>query len=615
MNTQRTIRPFLSLPLCLLLSPLFWAGFLSAQESPFPPASPESQGIGPEVIESLDRRVQSWVEAGRIVGAELLVIKNHRSVLHRAFGWKDREQGRAMEPNTIFNIRSMTKPLVAMATQMLIEEGALALEDRVADFLPAFRPGNAAKITVEHLLTHRSGLPVSLAFDPENPSQTLQELAAAIGAAGPEFEPGTRFWYSDAGADVLAALIEIVSGQSLEIFIQSRLFEPLGMTEAGFLTQLSGRDLPADRTAVLYGGTAGAWQRFWEPSEDPFYPFPLGSQSVYATPLDYARFLTLWVDGGSRLGATLLSEESVRRTLTPASPMTQIGSTSPYPTAFPGLEVWHGQMALLYRDADGAGGEATKAVGYAGSDGTFAWIWPREDLMVLFFTQSRGQNVHMALEATLHDLLLEPKAHVEAHASPHTGSPEAASPPIPDAFRPYLGLYRADFGPYQGAEFTVLVQGGALAVDIPGQMVFTLEEPDEEGWRSFTLTDLIAVSFQEGASGEVEALWLAQTSVFPKQSSPQGALEAVPDSIRPLLGDYELPAGQGVLSLTWEDGAFTVTDPAGRVTPLAETDAPGAWETDEHPPKRVSFTLDTEGNAVAIRWIEIVDLPRVGPGV
>jgi len=397
MNARRTIRRLFILPLFLVLQTLFGTEPLPAQNHPFPPASPESQGVAQETIEFLHHRIQEWIEEDRIVGAELLVIKSRRTVMHRAFGWNDREREEEMGVNTLFNIRSMTKPLMGTAVQILIQEGTLTLDDRVADFLPGFREGDAGRITVEQLLAHRSGLPASLALDPENPSQTLGELAAAIGSAGPIFDPGTRFWYSDAGANALGALIEAVSGQPLDLFLKSRLFGPLGMRDTGFLTQASGTDLPTDRIAALYGGTDGAWERFWEPSEDPFYPFPLGSQSVYATPMDYARFLTLWLDGGGFLGARLLSEESVRRTLAPASLMTQIGSTAPYPTAFPNLEVWHGQMAILYRNADGHGGATPKIIGYAGSDGTFAWVWPEEDLMVLFFTQSRGQNVHMEL--------------------------------------------------------------------------------------------------------------------------------------------------------------------------------------------------------------------------
>ena len=90
--------------------------------------------------------------------------------------------------------------------------------------------------------------------------------------------------------------------------------------------------------------------------------------------------------------------------------------------------------------------------------------------------------------------------------------------------------------------------------------------------------------------------------------------ETVPDSIRPLLGNYELPTGQGALTLTWEDKAITVTDPAGRVTPLTEASTPGTWVTDERQPKRITFTLDAEGNAAAMKLTEIVDLPRLGPG-
>jgi len=364
-----------------------------------------------------------------------------------------------------------------------------------------------------------------------------------------------------------------------------------------------------DRVAALYGGTAGAWQRFWEPPEDPFYPYPFGSQSVYATPLDYARFLSLWLDGGTHLGNRLLPEESVKRMLTPVSAMTQIGSTAPYPTAFPGLAVLHGQMALLFRNGDGNGSGVNQAIGYAGSDGTFAWAWPQEDLLVLFFTQSRGQDVHMELERLLHDLFIASDASGGTDASPQGA---AVSPPVPEAFRPYVGRYRADFAPHQGAEFTVLVQGDALAVDIPGQMAFTLNEPDEEGWRSFALTDLVAVLFQEGASGEVETMRLAQTSVFPKQLSVPEIDSPAPDSLRPMLGDYQLPGGQGVLTLSWEEGVLTVTDPGGRVTPLAKTGTPGAWETNERQPKGFTFIVDPSGGITGMALREVVILPKMG---
>ncbi len=141
-------------------------------------------------------------------------------------------------------------------------------------------------------------------------------------------------------------------------------------------------------------------------------------------------------------------------------------------------------------------------------------------------------------------------------------------------------------------------------------MVFTLNEPDEKGWRSFTLTDLVAVSFQQGASGEVEAMRLAQTSVFPKQRASPGMDSPAPDSLQPILGDYQLPGGQGVLTLTWEKGTLALRYPGGRVASLAATGTPGAWETDEQHPKRITFSTDPAGQVTAMALREIVILPR-----
>jgi CubicO group peptidase (beta-lactamase class C family) len=136
----------------------------------------------------------------------------------------------------------------------------------------------------------------------------------------------------------------------------------------------------------------------------------MGSQSVYSTPADYARFLGMWRGGGALEGKRVLPEAAVEKALTPHSPMTLIGSPAPFPTGFSDLEVWHGEMAMIWRTPEGGNGttsDESTAVGYLGSDGTFAWAFPEQDLMVLFFTQSRGQDVHLELEALLSRLFLE----------------------------------------------------------------------------------------------------------------------------------------------------------------------------------------------------------------
>jgi hypothetical protein len=327
----------------------------------------------------------------------------------------------------------------------------------------------------------------------------------------------------------------------------------------------------------------------------------MGSQSVYATPVDYARFLALWLEGGRHAGGSLISREGIDRILTPVSPMTQIGSTDPFPTGFPDQEVWHGRMAMLYRTAPEANDDPPEAFGYSGSDGTFAWVWPDLDLMVLFFSQSRGQSVQVEFEATLRALLLDAGEQGGPMLPPPGGGTD-------DELGSLIGRYRADFGAYQNAEFTVVRRGDALAVDIPGQMAFILDGPDEDGWRTFSLTKLVAVSFQKNASGEVEAMRLAQTTVLPRRGD---SLHVAPDRVRAWIGGYELPAGQGVLSIRWKDEGLVLEDPSGREIPLAEVDSPGVWETTDSPPKRISFDLDPVGTVLSMRLTEVVRLPRI----
>src|SRR5262245_63676851 len=127
----------------------------------FSPATPESQGIEPARLEELGEVVQGYVDAEKIVGAELLVIRNDRVVLHRGYGWRHREERVPMQPGGIFCLRSMTKAVVGTAVQMLIDEKKLSPRDPVAKYLPSFDSDRSRRITVEHLLTHTSGLPLS----------------------------------------------------------------------------------------------------------------------------------------------------------------------------------------------------------------------------------------------------------------------------------------------------------------------------------------------------------------------------------------------------------------------------------------------------------------------
>lgn len=463
------------------------------EEAAFPPATPESQGIPTAAVRRVADEVQGYARDGTIVGGELLIIKNRKTILHEACGSRDREDKRAMERGTIFNIRSMTKPLTGVAVQMLADEGKLRLDDPVAKYLPGFDNDKSKAITIEQLLQHRSGLPLTILTARIDQYPDLQAQAKAIGEKGPQSRPGEKFGYSDAGSDAAAAVVERISGMTIDRFVAGRILQPLGMADSFYPSKAD--DPRKGRIASLYFGRPGGWVRLWKPGGAPMYPFAWGSQTLYATLADYARFLALWMDGGMAGGKRMLSEEAIARILTPSSPMEVPGSDQPYPCGFFGLKPHYGQMSMLYAPGEGPVGGAVRAFGHDGSDGTAAWAFPAEDLIVCYFTQSRGQVSTIRLETTIQDALL-----------PRAGAGEA-----PDEVKPLIGTYFANFGRYKDAPFRVAFRCGKLALDIPDQLVFELKEPDAEGRRRFALAGTRAVSFKKDGEGKVLALVLHQS--------------------------------------------------------------------------------------------------------
>lgn len=554
---------------------------VAVEAAAFTYASPESQGIAPEAAQALVEIVSGYVQDDKVVGSELMVLKNRRIVLHEAFGWKDRDAQLALPINTLFNIRSMTKPVVGTAILMLTDEGKLALDDPVATYLPAFDNDSSRDITVEHLLTHRSGLPLTLIAASFGEYDSLRKLADGAGESGPDFEPGSAFQYSDTGFDVLGALVDVVSGMPLQQFVQERILDPLGMADT--VTLIDAGDPRTDRIASLYFGAQGEWSRIWSPEEEPLYPFAMGSQSLYSTPLDYARFLALWMDRGRARGEQLLSPEVVEWALTPVS-------DAKLPGAFPGLRLGYGRAWVIYVPEDASEGESEMVLfGHSGSDGTWAWAWPDLDLMVLYFTQSRGQGTGVALEDVIDRLLIHPDRD-EVEAS--------------EELEPYLGTYTALSGPLRYRQFEVLVQNGRLAVNMPEQIVVALEDPDQEGLWRLTIDPSLAVSFVQDEAGQVTGLrWHQAGEVFevPRGTPPEEP-PLDPNAVQKYLGAYDRPEEEGSdpVEVVIHNGRLAVKIPeVAIVLELYPPDAEGKWYMRLNPAVGISFQEDDDGNVVS----------------
>jgi len=549
------------------------------QVTDFTSASPDSQGISPQALQELVEIVSGYVQGDKIVGSELLVLKNRRIVLHQAFGWKDRDEKLAMPINTLFNIRSMTKPVVGTAIQMLIDEGKLTPDDAVAKYLPSFDNDKSRDITVAHLLTHRSGLPLTMIAASFGEYDSLRKLADGAGERGPDFQPGSAFQYSDAGFEVLGALVEVISGVSLRQFVQARILDPLRMADTVTLVEAS--DPRTERIASLYFGAQGKWSRIWSPKGEPLYPFTMGSQSLYSTPLDYARFLALWMDEGRLSDKQLLSPQTVRRALTTVS-------DSKMPGAFPGLRLDYGQAWIVYVPADAPAGKGEMALfGHSGSDGTWAWAWPDQDLMVLYFTQSRGQGTGIALEDEIDRLLIHPDR-------------QAAE--IPEKLKPYLGTYTALSGPFMYQEFQILVQNGRLAVNLPDQIVVALEDPDEKGLWKLTLDPSLAVSFVQDEAGQVTALqWHQPGQVFevPRGTTPQEPPLDL-DAAQKYLGQYKRSEDSATVEVVIYNGHLSVKTPeVAAVLELYPPNQEGQWHFRLNPAVSISFQQDEKGNVIS----------------
>ena len=386
--------------------------------------NPETVGFSSKRLGRIKPVMQAYVDNRGFSGFSIMLARRGKIIHFEQVGCQDRETQIPMTADTIFRLYSMTKPIVCTAFMTLYEEARFQLFDPVAKFIPAFAKlrvltGNKETgyqevtlnryVTILDLLTHTSGLtygfledsPVSkmyLESQLGKADQTLEDMINGLAQLPLAFQPGTRWQYS-IGIDVIARLIEVISGQKLQQFLQERLFAPLGMVDTGF-------SVPAEklaRVATMYGlpdiatstlsAIGKAYERGYNERIDVEATHPVtnttsfarGGFGLFSTTGDYMRFAQMLLNRGQLEGVRILAPkigDLMQMNHLPNSLLPwEIGGVPSLGYGF-GL----GSRVLL-NVAESAMPGSVGEFGWGGAAKTYYWIDPQEELIGILMTQ------------------------------------------------------------------------------------------------------------------------------------------------------------------------------------------------------------------------------------
>ena len=372
---------------------------------------PEEVGMSSERLDRLSLALETMVDDGRLAGAVTIVVRRGKIAYREGIGWRDVEAESPMPSDGIFRIASQTKALASVGVMLLQEEGKLLITDPVGKYLPAFAETTVAEpndeggydvvparrpVTIRDLLTHTAGIsygmgPAGIASWQEagitgwyfaDRDEPVGDTMARLAELPMDAHPGER-WVYGYNTDILGAMIEKISGQTLGEFLTERLFEPLGMNDTHFFLP----DGKLGRLATVYSsvGDGSSFEKAPEPGHmvgqghyvnGPRKAFSAGA-GLLSTATDYATFLQMMLNGGELDGTRILSRKTVESMLSdhlggiPFRPGQGFGL---------GFSITHDPAAA---GLPGSVGE----FGWGGAYHSTYWADPEEEMVVVYLTQ------------------------------------------------------------------------------------------------------------------------------------------------------------------------------------------------------------------------------------
>jgi CubicO group peptidase (beta-lactamase class C family) len=377
-----------------------------------PVKAPRDVGMSSKRLETIDRVIRRGIAAGGYPGAAVVVGRRGAAVWEKGFGhlgWAA-DSPEVLADRSIYDLASLTKVVgTTTAAMILYDEGKLDLDEKVTHFLPEFIGGQKDQVTVRQLLMHRSGLPAGRelwrhAHSPEEAKRLIFDVPL-------EYRPGTGQVYSDLGADLLGMVIETIAGEGLEIFLQRRVFGPLGMKDTEFR--------PADSLVYRIAPTEVSPPRGYplrgEVHDENAYALGgvAGHAGLFGTASDLAVFAQMMLNGGTYEGVRIVSDSAVHLFTARAAGTRALG-----------WEVAAGQH--------GAGNFLGEhAYGHTGFTGTSMWIDPDRDMFVILLTN----RVHAARARRPSKVIADVRADLADAAALAVTDENLAVAEMPTSFR------------------------------------------------------------------------------------------------------------------------------------------------------------------------------------
>jgi len=370
--TQQTL--LVALLAILNFTSLAWAETVDLQHA-------ASVGMDDKALERIPQLMQKYVDAGQASGVVTLVARKGKVVLNAAVGEADVDTHRKMQPDTVFAIASMTKPITSTALMILVDEGKVSIDDPVSKYVPEFKQSVLAtgtpkrEITLRDLLTHTSGL-----VGEQRNEGTIAETAAKFAARTLAFEAGSKWQYSP-GLTIIGRVIEVASGESYDSFLAARIFQPLGMKETSFAPTPD----QLKRLAKLY--QPGKDGKGLAPGAHWLVDFsgvrtPNPSGGLFSTANDLARFYQMVLNEGELDGVRIVSKKAVAEMTRPHTGDLVTGFT-------PGNAFGLGWCVI--REPQGVTGMLSPgSFGHGGAFGTQGWLDPKRQMIFVLLIQRTG---------------------------------------------------------------------------------------------------------------------------------------------------------------------------------------------------------------------------------